>query len=257
MFKFPLWTYEEDRIILQTEDREELRNIITERTDQSVTMRIKRLQRMGYTLRKLNYEEAFIQYASPTLTHKQIAEHLGIRIHDIPDRLLALGDRAGNELIKINKKVRDGFLQGIGKKKIMKNNKLKSHEYEAQRIIFESSKDFLKKLKAEEDKEKKNQEIIKQLAKADKKRKQGDLILIDYKDAPLRAISTDELAKDKYRPGCWYCVEWIEKRPITIMFKGFLIQETESHITLKSKKNIRESFMKVDFCTGEKEIKEI
>ena len=76
MAKNPKWTFKEDKIILQSEDSTLLRKTLSYRNKQSLTHRIRRLRRMEYTIKRLEYEENFIKEAYIVLTQKEISNHL-------------------------------------------------------------------------------------------------------------------------------------------------------------------------------------
>lgn len=251
------WTYNEDRLILKTKNREQLEKVLSYRAKGTITWRIKRLMRVGYTLESLDYEENFIKEGHTILTQQELADHLKLEKHQVVFRIDSMREELNKlNIVNLTSGERQAFSVGKDKAAIMKEFNLKDYEYAVRKIIHENGPLKRQRVAIKESTEEADEETIKRRIKADLK-KNGEFPVIPFKFAPPLALSLKDIQKRTYVNNRKYEVDSADTRMRGKKFRGRLLQETRDHITLRNSRGIRESFLKVDFKTGESRIKEM
>lgn len=99
-------------------------------------------------------------------------------------------------------------------------------------------------------------EISKISRENNKKYRAGEYISAKATEIPM--LTREKLANMELKVGTSYKVIMPVKRKLTTVFEGILISQTDRYIVLRHNKHgYLESFMKVDFFTGERELKEV
>lgn len=236
--KSRIYTYEEDLIVLDetitTKEKDKLLGRIT-------SHRLNNLRSMDITPEKLKEEKQLIIDVYPDVSIDDIALYLNCKYPYIKDRVKEL---RGKGLIREEKLLTEEY-----KEVILKNRTRLSWDRIAKMVGVNIN---LVKIIIDRHGRKRQLKIDKKLNK-----KLEKLEFADYMQPPSDALDKKEIQKIKYRKGKTYEITTRISKKSEETFIGKLIGEYENYILLRDKKSRKETFMKVDFMTGQARIKEV
>ncbi len=238
------YTYKEDEIVLDNLITVEEKGRLLQRRPVSINRRLDNLKEMGITPAKLGKEKQFIIDTFPDANLTDIASYLKVKYTYVRDRQKELKKLA---LLRENRIVVEGDIEYILKNR----NKLSYAEIAKQ---TELNRNLVNILVDIHDRRKESR-----LQKEQLERENTKLQFPDYMQSPEGSIDKKDIEKRQYEKGKLY--EVISKKSDQsrqkIRFKGELLGEYENYILIKDAGGRKESFLKVDFMTGQARIKEV
>ncbi len=236
------FTYEEDKLLLGSDmSLDEIAKKIN-REKYSVSRRLRNLRKQRYTVERLEDEERFIVEVYHYLSIRDIERHLDIPYQLIRSRIRAL--KSQNKLKKIEFEYKNN-----DDKYLLKNRQNLSLKQMAEHLGYSKGKIAVR---------------LNHLNKTNPpKKKEVNLDSMKLKqigEIPLDALTLEEIkSKLKLTKGKIYEIYTPKtaREKSSSYFAGKFIGETDNFIILRNNNGYNETFLKVDFLTNERRIKEV
>ncbi|NLY46831.1 MAG: MarR family transcriptional regulator [Tissierella sp.] len=240
------WSYEDDFILLDenitTEEKRELYQ------DRQYVRRIRFLKRLKLDLKKVKKEKQQIIDIYPDYNMTDISKHLhqtqqyiATRVNDLREQGLLRGEP---------------LLTKEQKEYIKRNRHLLKTTVMANKLDLPLN---LVKMVVSEEYRKRNVPDGYEKVSISKKDKMPRKMQFKESDRPKDALDKRIVAAKKYKDNQLYEIKMKTdtRKNESNVFKGVLIYQNKDYITLRHELGYKESFNKVDFETGDKEIKEV
>lgn len=240
------WSYEDDFILLdETISTEEKKGLYQ---DRQYVRRIRFLRRLKLDFKKVKKEKQQIIDIYPDYNMTDIAKHLHQTQQYIATRVNGLREQG---LLR-----GEPLLTKDQKEYIEKNRHLLKTTVMANKLDLPLN--LVKMVVSEEYRKEKVPQGYEKVS-ISKKDKMPRKMQFKESDRPKDALDRRVIAAKKYKNNQLYLVtiNADTRKNEKNSFKGTLIYQDEDYITLRHQLGYKESFNKVDFETGDKEIKEV